>query len=352
MLGLMMKRVLIALVAMTTLQPLTAIAVPITQITTTVSEDYVIIGMAPGSVGSTVNINNFELGQITGALPGSAPAIPGNAQQLLTGVMSGGNVALTSSTGTFDFQDMQVSATSGIGIQCAASNCATASNSEISFDSGTTYAPLPANGVTTNVDLSALTSEIAVIATDIGALTSIDFDGTVDLSSDGKISFDRYDVFGSGLNVIHIDTGGVDFLLENSSWVIDGVSDTQVLLVFDTPGKNFKVSNGNILAGTGGIGLNNILIAAFDPTSQSTKFDFSNSILNGAAFWDVSGTNNVIGLNNVAGCTQFVGDQISNINDVRLKNCSFGSVSVPEPGTLGLLGAGLLGLFMRRKRVA
>ncbi len=31
---------------------------------------------------------------------------------------------------------------------------------------------------------------------------------------------------------------------------------------------------------------------------------------------------------------------------------SFEVTSVPEPSTLGLLGAGLLGLFMRRKRVA
>ena len=30
----------------------------------------------------------------------------------------------------------------------------------------------------------------------------------------------------------------------------------------------------------------------------------------------------------------------------------YASIQVPEPGTLGLLGAGLLGVFLRRRRVA
>ena len=258
-----------------------------------------------------------------------------------------------------DYQDLQVSATPGIGIQCAGPSIVAcdndSENSEISFDGGVTYNSIPANGLTINADLSALTAEIDAFRNDIeGLVLPSDYDEIIDLSGDGKITGNRNDVFGVGLNVVYIDTGGNDFLLENGSWVIDGTSDTSVLFVFDTAGKNFKVSNGNILAGMGGIGLDSILFAALDDTGNSgVKFDFSNSILNGTAFWDLSDQNNIIGLNNVAGCTQFVGDRVENINNVRLSNCSFGSgSSVPEPTTLALLGLGLFGIgFNRRKRL-
>ena len=348
------RKALHVLAASLTVLPGTAFAVPITSINTTVADDYVIVGMAAGSFGTTVNINSFELGQITGPLPGSAPAVPGNAQSVVTGIDGGGNVAVTNDSGTFNFQNMEIAATLGIGIECAASSCDNgSSNSAISFDLGASYDSVPANGVATDVDHSALLGEIAIIRDDIDNLDSGDYDDTIDLSSDGKITGDRFDSYGSGLNVVYIATGGDDFLLENGNWVIDGLFDTTVLFVFDEAGKNFKVSNANILAGTGGIGLDNILFVALDSSGNSgTKFDFSNSILNGVSFWDLSSQNNIIGLNNVGGCTQLVGDRVENINDVRLTNCSFGggSTSVPEPGTLALLGIGLAGMGLARRK--
>ena len=76
----------------------------------------------------------------------------------------------------------------------------------------------------------------------------------------------------SGLSVVDIETGnGNDFLIENATLVIDGPANSFV--IFRLPdGTNLNVSNGNILVGDGGIGLNNVLFVSDSPDNDPMNF--------------------------------------------------------------------------------
>jgi hypothetical protein len=159
-----------------------------------------------------------------------------------------------------------------------------------------------------------------------------------------------------GLNVIDIYTGGSDFKLDNSNLIIDGSAAAFAIFRF-VDDRNFLISNGDVLVGTGGIGLNNVMFFN-DARTDGQHFNFSNSTLNGVAFWTLGAGMGEININNAQGCAQLVGDKID-LNNVNLNGCSFGTTQlpgttqVPEPPTLALMALLLLGLgsfALRRAR--
>lgn len=138
--------------------------------------------------------------------------------------------------------------------------------------------------------------------------------------SAGVISTDTTFTASPGLNVIDIDTGGADFILSNANLVVDGPVDA--IVIFRLPGNiNMIVTQGNILIGTSGIGLRNVLFVTCQTTS-GTHFDVSNAVINGVAFWSLGPNNGMISVDNSQGCTQLVADNIT-LNNSRFTRCAF-----------------------------
>ena len=368
------------------------------------SADYLIVGSgAENDVGMTVgvgqaaNTNNFELGANKAPVPatsnflnggssggpqlaGNVPNPPSNARPVPQGVIGGGNIAVTSTGGVFNLQNVGVYG--DLGVRCAQSeaNCDVGTSNSFfndpnlfpnTFDTntqtGTSVNPNDAvqstrmdqpngAGVTGGVNFSVLIAELAANADEIPTLLAT---SVLDTSGNGgKISTDTTITLNPGLNVIDIVTGGNDFLLENSNLVIQGGADS--VAIFRVPDRNFLVSNGNILVGNGGIGLNSVLFFS-DKDDNNTHFSFNNTILNGVAFWSVGAdgpgtTGGGITVSNGQGCTQLVADKVT-LSDVRFGRCA---AVVPEPSPLPLVAIGLVGLVaiarrqrrMQRRRLA
>lgn len=348
-------------------------------------------------------------------LRGNVPNIPSSAQPVGTGITNDGNIAITSPGGVFNLQDVGVYANIGVRCAQSVANCDAGTSNSFFNDpnnfpstftptgtgaptnnnidgTGTIVNPgdpttqIPSVGVTGSFDFSSLLTELQAARDTIPLLAST---ATLDLSATGgKITKDMEGIgftgsiagtdvqisdgrggtsgdnssevglttitLSSGLNVIDIKTCtepcSVDFLLENSSLVIDGPADA--FAIFRIPDDaNMLVSNANILVGTGGIGLNNVLFYS-TREDNATHFNFSNTVLNGVAFWTLNNTGGGININNAEGCTQLIADKIV-LNDVRFSRCAFTPtttmVSHP-PGGLLLLAGGLAALGIMRRR--
>jgi hypothetical protein len=292
-------------------------------------------------VGDAVDVSNYELGANQNAVPspsdpsldGNVPDLPAGITPVGVGIFGDGNVAITHPDGKYKLSNVDVYA--DLGIQCSrASGCDDGTSNSFFNPPGN---PIPANGLTQGVDFSLLLAELTDAKSVIAGLAQT---SVLDTSGNGgKITSDTTINLASGLNVIDIVTGGSDFSLENANLVIDGPSDA--VAIFRVGNVNFKISNGNILVGDDGIGLNSVLFFSAK-NDNSTHFDFSNTVLNGVAFWDLSMLGSEISVDNGQGCTQFVGDKIG-LQNVRFGRCAFG---VAEPEGSSLVGLGLGGLLL------
>lgn len=355
---------------------------------------WLLVGMGPVNqsggqpgIGQAANVNNFELGANKAPVPapssfgpgllGNVPNIPLNAMPVSSGICNRGNVAITHPNGVFNLQDVGVYGNRGVWTQgpLPSSDAGTQNsfyndpnqypntfnptgftNPGVHNNTGGTGMVVNPNdavqstrmdgpnfaGVTGGVDHSALRNEIAAARTAINALPQT---STLNVSgSGGTINSHMTINLGPGLNVIDIVTGGSDFLLQNANLVIDGPAGSGA--IFRVPGNsNFLVSQANILLGNGGIELGSVLFYS-DRQSNNQHFNFSNTVINGAAFWTVGLAGGEINIDNAQGCTQLIADKIT-LNDVRFCQCGFSPV--PAPGAAGVLGLGVLWAARRRR---
>jgi len=267
---------------------------------------WLIVGNGPVNVAQTVNTNNFEFGANKAPVPsnsdcgptllGAVPNLPGNILPVFSGISGDGNIAVIMGMpdGVYDLQDVGVFADLGIhtaGPLGTFSPGTDAGTSESYFndpnypntfdgvadctfiddadkDSTMLIDDNVFAGVTGDIDFTALKAELFGPA---GASTLIPSlmppTDTLDVSSgipgsasQGVIESTTVTInLMSGLNVIDVVTGGgVDFLLSNSNLVIQGPENSAAIIRIPDDA-NFIISNGNVLAGDGGIGLNSIV---------------------------------------------------------------------------------------------
>jgi hypothetical protein len=348
-----------------------------------------------GVVGQAANTNNFELGANKAPTPstssfldggssggpsllGNVPNIPLSAKPVASGILGGGNIAITHTSGVFNLQDVGVYG--NLGIRTAQSAAAADAGTQNSFFNdpnhfpntftstgltnpgvhnntggfGTTVNPGAAvqstridqpngAGVTGNVNFAPLLAELNTAKTTIPTLAQT---AVLNVSGTGGQIQNQTLVVNlvSGVNVIDIVTGGSDFKIDNSSLVIDGPADA--VAIFRVPDHaNMLISNGNVLIGDGGINDHAVLFYS-DRENNNQHFNFNNAILNGVAFWSLGGAGGEININNAQGCTQLVADKI-NLNDVRFGGCTF--TLIPEPGCLTMVLLGATGALWRRR---
>lgn len=317
-------------------------------------------------------------------LASAVPALPANIEPVPQGITGDGNVAITHAEGVFSLQD--VGLYGDLGIRCAAGSAAACDDGtqnsfyndpnqfpntfNVGTQTGNTVNPGDADqstriddptlaGVTASVNFSLLLDEVADARTAIDALSSTSVldltaaGGTIkpdtfdDVSASGPVTLTTIGTTtlvitanSTGLHVIDVETGGSDFKLENANLVIDGPAGAAFIIRLPDDGsgttnQNMLVSNANILVGDGGIGLNSVLFYSNRPTTGA-HFSFSNTVLNGVAFWTLANEGGEINVSNGQGCTQFVSDKIT-LNDVRFARCAF----VPEPRGASLVAIGL-----------
>ncbi len=351
------------------------------------------VGSDGGRAGSD---NRSALGRINPLddKPATAPPIDGpaassGAQTVPDARLSnfGGNIALTGSDTRIDLSTTDTYALTGLGIDCAKRRGCIEGNSNSNFftpdgENPDTTTPIGTNegrlrvnnGVNQNVDLDALYAEVGSVRAAIEGLAPTDFTNTLDLRSGiGGGSAGYIDNFNSGtsngdfilsewvdsplnsgLNIIDVRTGGNDFNINNTNFIVDGEAGSSFVFVIDN-NEDMLVTNSRILAGEN-MDLNSIMFAVVSDTND-THFNFSQSEVWGAAFWDLSSKDNdydgSIVMNNVRGCGQWVSNKLGDWNDVALTNCWYKqpkTTEVPEPPVLAIFAVGLiaLGLFNRR----
>ncbi|MBV7328936.1 hypothetical protein KFU94_11865 [Chloroflexi bacterium TSY] len=333
--------------------------------------------------GANTNFNNqppteepdsFQQSQQHETPPGAAP--------VFQGIDWSGNVALTSNSGTFEMQDIQVFA--DLGVQAANNNpVQSVSNSDYFPDNQTTAndGASPGNeqngdlddpgasgtdtgnynndGLEGGVDLSQLLTDLGLWRTFIQNLdeggqplctitSDIENQNAKDGSGPFEVNYDSCDKNGDGIAVIDIDRNGNDFKVNNSDWIIEGSGN--VLFIFRIrDGTNMLMSNAAILLGDGGIGggsastpvseIGAIFVKAHpneEGTSSSDQvFNADNLILNGIALWDLvevgtgQSSDTEIIVNNGQGCAQFISTKV-NFQNVRWNRCTL-AAQVPPP---------------------
>ena len=312
--------------------------------------DYLIVGQQINE--STVDVSNYELGKISTLDSGNYTDVNSPGVGPSTGTYNDAKIAVLETSGTVKMSNIDMYGTGTTGIDCAGSYSDCTDNggnlSNVDYN-GTSIGD--GNGALGGVDLGGVSADIALAQDWVAGLSTT---GSID-TDDGKISGDLVVNLSAGLNVFDFtDNGGAldfekDILVENGSLIFQGgVDDYAVILINEA--SNFLTSNGNLVIGDGGIGLNNVVFIAQNAGTDAS-INISNSYINGVALWDIDGDlNNNLSLDNTIGCTQLVGDDVD-IQNVRLNQCAFDTTVVPIPPALALFPSALavLGWIRRRK---
>lgn len=248
-------------------------------------------------------------------LPGAPP--------LFRGVDWSGNVAVTSPTGTYSLQDINVFAE--YGFRTASVNAAVGVSSANYFSDGSLDgirmqdgAPDPAKGWIAPYDHSGLLTELRQWREYIRALPRDAFFHTgdssnlrdlvnrnsIDKNAGGKFVYDvaGLDANNDGFVVIDIQFDGTDFEVNNSDWIIKNSNyqeEGRKLVIFRVRGEaNMNISNSSIMVGQG-LGCENglgVLFVKVHPEeeftslsgSSDTVFNANNLVINKVGFWDLN----------------------------------------------------------------
>jgi len=253
--------------------------------------------------------------------------------------------------------NMEIWASTGIGLRVDGNNDVTMSNSTIK-DSGGTAIP-----VTFNYNHDALNDAIDVAKTaiegyaatatwDVGASTW----GPSGGNEANKIKEDTtYTIDHGGLHIIDIDIDGSvsDQLLlnNNSTLTIDAPADATVIFRI-ADGFKLQISHAKIKMG-GGIEEGSIMFYSPDDSTDTT-FNFNNADLDCIAFWNIYDDSldnaDKIRFNDVTGTVQLLANQIVLQDIASLEKCAFDFHAIPEPTTIALMGFGMIGMLRRRPR--
>ena len=328
--------------------------------TSTELSKYLIIGMQNSGDGDAIDVNSSnELGANQQFLSTSDPNTksvfasrwtsagspngnttpPPPAAVVMTGIDYSGNLAVTGSSGDFTLSDIDVYAT--IGVHCETTPCDNSVSNTDWFD-GNAPDPqsMPGSGITA-FNATPLLDELSAWKTFIAGLGTAELTITSDIKDTGSSprvdNLNTIDANNDGIALIDINTGG-DFEVNNADWILQGDANV-IAIIRVVGGANFKISNGSILLGNGGIGggsttqpvssLGAIIVKLQDGGDSSDQvFNLSNFVLNGVGIWDLvdigenNGSNTTeINGNNGQGCAQFISQAVV-FNDMRWKRCA------------------------------
>jgi len=316
--------------------------------------DYLLIGNGPVTMADAVDADNFEFGANKAMVPatsacgpglaGNVPPLAANTLPVFSGISGDGNIAITkmSPDGVYSLSDVGVYADIGIEVAAPTEDAGDDGTNNSFFNDpnewpntfdGTTCTFVVGDppaliddpnfaGVTAAVDFTALIAELLDAKTVIPPLiptATLDVTSGIGTGSQGVIQDTTHTInLVAGLNVIDVDTNGADFVLNDATLVIDGPAGSFAIIRIPDQ-VNFLISNGNILVGDGGMGLNNVIFYS-ENVENNVHFNFDNTILNGVVFWTLEPAGE-ININNAQGCTQLIADKI-NLNDVRFTRCA------------------------------
>ena len=357
------------------------------------------VGMAVG-VGQASNTNNFELGANKAPVPSTdnfldggssggpnlasaVPALPANIVPVPQGVTGDGNVAITHAQGVFNFQDVGVYG--DLGIRCAGSSAGDCDDgTQNSFFNDPNQYPNTFNtgtqtGNTVNPNDADQSTRI-----DGNQLRGRDGDvGLLDAARRGRGREDR-DRRAHTTSVLDASAAGgtmkpdtFDDISATGPVVLSTVGTTTLVIAANSAGLHVidietvattSSSRTRTSSSTGPPAPSSSSgcrrrqrhhepqhagrerqhprrrrrnrpqqrALLLQPPGQRPHFSFSNTVLNGAAFWTLGMEGGEINVSNGQGCTQFMSDKIA-LNDVRFARCAF----VPEPRGSSLLAIAL-----------
>lgn len=292
-----------------------------------------------------------------GMRPSGGEAITlGSSNDLGSGGNWSGNVAVSSSTGTFSLSDSDVFANAGIRATSPSAAAGVsnsrwfASGSSTGVAMGTTSNP--ARGYVTGYDHTPLLADLRSWRSYVRGLAQDQMFSTSVTSNRTTTYSDAADVNGDGFIVVDMPGSGGKVEVVGANWVING-SGNKLIIFRLRNGSNMEVSNATIAIGaglaSGGSNYNQMGVLfvhahpdeEFTSTSGSsdTVFTLSNVVLTGVGMWDLNtigdasadtdyggqvnrGTQSnytAMTHSNTSGCAQFVSGVVQTSNSLLVR---------------------------------